>query len=301
VQNAVKEGKSQYVQLNPENTFCLQGLKEDWVRFAVPLVASCLESFSKKVLISSYEKSMLNFGMRSFLHVKVGEKDSGVKIDKTILDTNVEVFKNALSGFPLAVTNWMVSSEFKFVDTKTLFDKNKFREVNSEILSAGGLSAVIVSGDSEGSTSFASAQISLQTAVSRIKYAQNNFAEMMNKINLKLAEELNVTSTKIPEFVFNDVDLANDGKFKEACFKLWQQGMLSNQSLFESYEMDYEQEKERKKKEIDEGDDKIFVPPINPNTTSGNDEAKPGTPKKPVNKSKQDKNNSQSNPKPSTQ
>ena len=54
---ALQKG-SDWVQLNPENTFVLQDIKEDWTRYAVPLVATCLAAFGRKALISKYEASL---------------------------------------------------------------------------------------------------------------------------------------------------------------------------------------------------------------------------------------------------
>jgi hypothetical protein len=301
VKEAIKSGSGQWVQLNPINCFAIQGLKEDWVKYAVPMVASCLKAFAKKALIESYEKSQLALGMRGFLHVQVGDKENMKIVNQDALNANFEVFKNALSGLPIAVTNYMVQSAWKSVDTKSLFDKNKFAEVNSEILSAGGISAIIVSGNSDGGTSFASAQVSMQTAAQRVKQSMDNFAEMMDKINIKLAEILGVTSSKIPEFKFNEIDLTKDGKFRDACFKLWQQGVLSTRTLHEEFSIDHEQELERKKKENEDGYTEIFTLPPSFNNQNGDpDDSKSGAPTKPVSQSKQDKNNSQNAPKPST-
>jgi hypothetical protein len=302
IQEAIKNGSSQWVQLDPERTFSLTGLKEDWTKYAISMVSACLEPFAKKALISSCENAQLLLGTRGFLHISVGEKDSNTKINQNILDENMQIFKNALSGFPIAVTNWMVKSEWKNVDTKSLFEKDNYSSVNSSILAAGGISAVVVAGDSSGNTSFASSQVSVQTAASRIKQCTDNFAEMMNKINIKLAGILGVTSSKIPEFKFNEIDLTKDGKFRDSCFKLWQQGVLSTRTLHEEFSMDHDQELERKKKENEDGYTEIFtLPPSFNNQGNDPNASDPGAPKKPVNQSKQDKNNSQSNPKPSTQ
>ena len=303
VKEAIKSGDSDWVQLDPDRTFCLTGLKEDWVKYGVPMVSACLEPFSKKALISNYENAQLSLGMRGFLHVMVGDKDSNIKIDKNILDANVEVFKSALSGFPLAVTNYMVQSAWRSIDTKQLFEKDMYRSVNSDILAAGGISAVVVAGDSSGNTSFASSQVSVQTAASRIKQCTDNFAEMMNKINIKLAGILGVTATKIPEFKFNEIDLTKDGKFRETCFKLWQQGVLSTRSLHEEFSIDHDQELERKKKENEDGYTEIFTLPPSFNNQSGNpDDSKSGAPTLPDDKRTSDPSKSASGkaPKPST-
>ena len=47
VSDAIGKG-SDWVQMNPENTFVMQGLKEDWMRYAVPMVATCLAAFRRK-------------------------------------------------------------------------------------------------------------------------------------------------------------------------------------------------------------------------------------------------------------
>ena len=47
VSDAISKG-GDWVQLNPGNTFVMQGLKEDWMRYAVPMVATCLAAFRRK-------------------------------------------------------------------------------------------------------------------------------------------------------------------------------------------------------------------------------------------------------------
>ena len=37
-----------WVQMTPENTFVMQTLKEDWARYAIPIVATCLAAFRRK-------------------------------------------------------------------------------------------------------------------------------------------------------------------------------------------------------------------------------------------------------------
>ena len=47
VRDALSSG-SDWVQMNPENTFVMQSLKEDWMRYAIPMVATCLTAFRRK-------------------------------------------------------------------------------------------------------------------------------------------------------------------------------------------------------------------------------------------------------------
>jgi len=306
VQKAVSSsGSGEWIQLDPENTFVLQETKESWQRYSVPMVAACLKAFSKKALISNYENSQLSIGARSFLHVKIGEKEKMTKIDQKMITDTAAIFKSALNTFPLAVTSWFVSSEFVGVEKQqNLFDKSKYNEVNSAILSAGGISSIVVSGQNEGGSSFAQAQISITTAAERIKQNQDNFEEMMYKFNLKLADILKATGNKIPQFSFERIDLNNDGTIKEEALKLYSQGIISKRTLSEAYDYDMDQEVERRTEEAKEIDE-ILIPPINPNTSGGDPNANPegGNPGKPISKSKTDKNNSKTSaqPKPSSE
>jgi hypothetical protein len=123
----------------------------------------------------------------------------------------------------------------------------------------------------------------------------------MKKYHKKLAEVWRVGGNRVPEFAFNEINLTNDGKFREETFKLWQQGCVSTKTLHDSYNLDYEQELERKKRETDSGENLVFAPPTNPFTNPTNSvDSNPGRPEKDVKSLKKDKNNSQERPRPST-
>ena len=84
IAEGVKRG-DQWVQLNPENTYCLQDLKEDWMRYAIPIIAACLTGLAKKALIENYENSLLNLGINSFIHVTYGDEKSDMLPDRNEL------------------------------------------------------------------------------------------------------------------------------------------------------------------------------------------------------------------------
>ena len=282
---------SPWVQLNPENTFILQESKPMWQKYAVPFLTTCLKPLAKKELISYYEDVQLNIGAKGFLHVKLGHDTLMPKPNKTQFDATAKIFQEALNKFPLAVTSHLVNAEFISIDTKGMFDKSKYSEVNAQILSSGGISPLIVSGESNGG-SFAEANINVSTAKQRIKQNQNNFSEMMKKYNKKIAVLENVGKGKVPTFAFNEIDLIDDSEMKGEAFTIWQQGCISRTTLLEEHGYDIEQEAERKKEEKSRGYEDVFEPPKNTNTMKA--DAENGAPTKPIKDSKQDKNNSKS-------
>lgn len=138
-----------------------------------------------------------------------------------------------------------------------MFEYDKYKGVNADILSAGGISGVIVSGRSEDGSTFASAQVSMQTAAMRIKQAKNQFCDMMNKINIRLNDVSpampHSASDQIPTFTFPPVDLSGSKAFQEACLRLWEKGVVSHETLLQAYGYDMKQEVERRKSEEEKG------------------------------------------------
>lgn len=276
VGKALKDGK-EYVQLDPSRTFVLQDVKEDWMRYSVPMIASCLKAFAKKELISNYENALLNLGMRSFVHAKYGDPSHDVLPDTAALRSVSNIFKQAMTGSALAVTNNWCNADIIQPDTKDMFEYDKYKGVNADILSAGGISGVIVSGRSEDGSTFASAQVSMQTAAMRIKTAKDNFCEMMNKINAKINGTLKAlphsAPEKIPRFTFPPVDLSGSKAFQETCFKLWKEGCVSSETMLQAYGFDMGQEVERKRNEMNNGVTELIHPAAATDTemTNNND------------------------------
>jgi hypothetical protein len=249
----------EWVQLDPKNTFVLQDLKEDWQRYAVPMVASALVPFSKKAIIQNYEKSALNIAARGFLHVRVGDPKGLAALPNTTDLRSVDtLFKRAAvysQNAPIAVTNNWVESDFKTATMDNFFRDDKYGQVNSEILSAGGVNGILVLGKSEDGSTFATAQVSMQVASMRIKYARDNFAELMNKINYRLNGLVlpHAKVENIPTFCFPDIDLAGNKAFQDTCYKLWSVGAMSTQTMLDVHGYDVQKEFERKKSENDTG------------------------------------------------
>lgn len=271
VADGVKKG-AQWVQLKPNNTFVLQDVKEDWARYAIPMVAACLRAFAKKALISNWEDALLNLGARSFVHVTYGDPANQVMPTIEALSSVQALFRQAMTGSALAVTNnWCKASVIQ-PKTDDVFEYDKYKAVNADILSAGGISGVIVSGRSEDGSTFASAQVSMQTAAIRIKQAKDNFCEMMNKINARLNGSSNYlphsASENVPRFTFPPVDLTGNKSFLDACLKLWEKGMLSNETLLQTYGYDMGQEIERRKAEESKGVPDTLTPPKTSYTTN---------------------------------
>ena len=263
IQDAVKRG-DQYAQLDPNNTFVLQGSKESWQRYAIPFISAALRALAKKELISSYEDAMLNIGKRSFVHVKYGEssKTNDILPDQAQLAAVRKIFLNAMSGTPLAVTNHLAAAETIQFDMDDLFQWDKYRNVNNDILSAGGISGVLVTGVSEDGSTFASAQVSTQTAEARINAVRDEFCEMMTQINKRLVEEIPSTYnlSEPPEFHFQPLSMEGKKALREKAIELWEKGVISTSHMLNTNGYSIEVERENREKEKSDGTDEVLMP-----------------------------------------
>ena len=263
IQDAVKRNE-QYAQLDPNNTFVIQGSKESWQRYAIPFIASCLRALAKKELISSYEDAMLNIGKRSFVHVQYGQDSKATDIlpDAVQLAEVRRIFLSAMSGTPLAVTNHLAKASTIQFDMDDLFQWDKYSNVNNDILSAGGISGVLVTGVSEDGSTFASAQVSMQTAEARINAIRKEFCDMMNKINVRLAEEIPGTYNlkETPTFNFQPLSMEGKKALREKCTELWEKGVVSTRTMMEMNGYSIEMERKAREAEKSEGYDDTLTP-----------------------------------------
>lgn len=182
-----------------------------------------------------------------------GDSKSDVMPDITQLNAVNSLFKKAMTGAALATTNHLCKAEVIQPDLNEMFSDDKYKDVNAEILSAGGISGIIVSGRAEDGSNFASAQVSMQTAAMRIRQARDDFCELMDRVNERLnGKHGSITHSapgNIPQFTFPPVDLAGSQKFQEGCRSLWEKGVVSTRTMLQMHGYDMDQELERKKHE----------------------------------------------------
>lgn len=143
-----------------------------------------------------------------------------------------------------------------------LFQWDKYKDVNNDILSSGGISGILVSGVSEDGSTFASAQVSMNTAAARIDTARDEFCDLMTRINERLREDIvGVYNLKeIPVFSFKPLDMAGKKALRDACVALWEKGLVSTQTMLETQGYSLELERTRREQESKNGVDEILIP-----------------------------------------
>lgn len=297
----IKKGQ-RIVQLNPLNTYTIQGAKSFWEKYSMPLGISLLPLFSKKNLISESENNELNVLQKSVLHIQVGDAEKRPKPNRAELDAVAQSFIQATTGLGISVTSWDVKAEWKKIDFKDAGNsiKMKYSEVNAAILSGLGLASVIVTGDATGS-SFAAAQVNTSIASKRIMQNILNVQQFLRKIMKEVASGQRISDTRMPDLIFEPVDLQTTAEATDEILKLFEKGLVGNRTVLETAKLDYQQERDRKEQEQKDGDEIVFTLPPSFNNQTGDPNA-PGAPTLPNSKRTSDPSKSASGkqPKPST-
>ena len=281
--DALNECKD-WVQLNPKYCFVPQGPKHGWTKWAVPWVSSALLALQQKEIIRKYERAILNLGIHSFVHTQYGgtTKERDIIPDNTALTSIHGLFKKAMSGFPLVTTSHLAKAYVVQPDMDDLFQWDKYKQVNNDIFSAGGISGVLATGVSADGATFASAQVSMQTAEARIEAYRRLLCGVMNKLNVCIKEELaksHIYNVKeVPIFTFMPLEMSGRKAMREACATLWKEGLVSTDTFMHLEGYDMEREAEKRKLELASGVDDILTPRVTnvqQTTDSGNSGGRP--------------------------
>lgn len=243
--------RKEWVQLNPLRCMPLQDLTEDWMRYAYPFITACFSALQKKALIGAYEDATLRLGAHGFIHTTYGDPDNKIMPDRNQLMSIDKLIHAAMKKTSLATTNNWVKAQFVQADVRTLYEFDKYKDVNNDILSAGGISGIIVSGVAKDGSTFASAQVSLQTAEKRIQQARAKFERLMDQINQEAAKMGLIKTDRVPKFRFHPLDLQNNARFQETCMKLFEKGVVSMRTALETTGFDFGQEMSRIREEKD--------------------------------------------------
>ena len=227
---------------------------------------SAFPALAKTALIEKYESSLLNVGARSFLHVTYGDSTKGQEMypDEAQIRQLRKIITAAMTGKPLAVTNHLVKCMPVQYDMSELYENPLYAQVNADILSAGGIAGIIVNGESEEGSTFASAQVSMKAAEARIEAARREVEDFMNKFNRSLVEDIRLVRTnnlkQIPEFHFKPLSINGKEELRKACTELWKQGLLSTETYLNANGYSVEKERARRETEKNEGYDEVFIP-----------------------------------------
>lgn len=120
----------------------------------------------------------------------------------------------------------------------------------------------------------------MKTVAVRIQQSMDAFADMMNKINMRVnGDEKGVTKTRtssIPTFRFMPLSMDGHKELEQSCLALWKEGVLSHETMMNTLGYDMNEEYVRRTREEKEGIYEVLVPRDAKQDENGTDEKADG-------------------------
>lgn len=275
ISEAATKGGS-YARLELGHTFGVCGTKAYWERYSLPILTAALPWLLEKETLNSVLMNELDNMKRSFLEVQVGDKEFLPKPNRSEYDSVTQAYKQAIStsGTNLAIVSWNVNSKWVQANSKEVLTNiaDAVAFVNWNILSALSMSPILAAGDAPPNKATASSFSTTQAAIGvinrRINTLLSDIEKIMYKIMTKVGVKNKIKSNNIPRIVFEVVDLGKEDRFNEELLNLYNNGLLSIQTVLNNSDFDYTQELENKTKEMKDGVNELFK---TPKSTSSNE------------------------------
>lgn len=280
VQKAAKKGDS-YAQLAIGSVYAVNYSKAAWEKYALPMVVPALPWLIQKEMLNNTQMTEMKNMRRTFLEVKVGDKDKVPRPSRQEIQSVSGAYQNAIKsdGNLGAFVAWNVESEWKSAATaskdtlRSITDSLAF--INWNILAAMSISPILAAGDSPPNKSSGASFSTTQAAVGIVNKRINAFlvdvSKMVNKIIRTIALEEGVEFSECPYITFDLVDLSATKEVSDELMALYDKGLVSRKTLLNKTKYDYEEEYVKKAEEKNSDADEIFSPPLQSYNLSSED------------------------------
>lgn len=296
---ATKKG-NEYAILNLENSHFAKINSSQYERYGISVILPAFEDLAHKSLLKETERAVANDVIDKIMMIQIGNDE--VKPSKALVDGYSELFSNAHGSVRFTVPYYV---DAKFVEPETtIFGREKFLEVDTDILNTLGISLSLLRG-SDGSN-YADGILNFSGLCRTIE----NIREPITRIIYELYQaELKRNGCKpedAPIPYFEEVVIDKESKIG-LMMELFQNAGLPYEILYEEAGLDFDHIKLVRKNENDESMDETFKAhaiPFSGNAIDSSDDGSDngqakdegGRPKTPESQRKTDKsqsNNSQ--------
>lgn len=253
------------ISLNPENLICLYRKKQPYETYAVPFLAGTFEDLEFRQELRNMDKALSRVVARMLIHVAVGD-EKNIPSPAALSAINDKLSNPSTSTY--LITDGSVKINQYFPDVAKLLDPTKYQAVQSDIMTALGISPAAY-GDAGGS--FSNNFLGIKILIERIIDGRNKILQdFLIPETKRVANLFSIKSTITPEII--GTDLHDEKEWAKIYTRLYEDGVLSPQSTIESIRDDrfptYEEEVERQKEAKELHDQGYFAAIVNRGGTS---------------------------------
>jgi hypothetical protein len=235
--------KSGEVVLGPDLIFVAHYKKDDWETWADPLLMPIFDDIRFKQLLRRMDESVARNIMNSIVVFKLGNAKDGLAATAGEMKKFANLLKTPTKSKTL-VWNDLVSIETSYPPTNLMLNDEKYKAVNTDILSGIGISEVLINGVGGN---YANSFLSVKTLLEKLETGRSLVINW-------LYTELELIRTAmgwdhLPKIRFGRMTLRDERAEKALVLNLFEFGIISRQTLLSYFEEDWAVEIQRIKEE----------------------------------------------------
>lgn len=225
-----KKGAIQLV-LNRENIIAVFYGKQSYEAFATPLISSVLEHLNHKRELELMDQAIARTVQQAVLLITTGfmDKEGRANINPDNLKKLQKIFENESVGRVL-ISDFSTDAKFIIPEIGDILDPKKYEELNESI--AIGLSNIFLLRGEK----FANQSAKIDLFLQRLSGARKLFLDEFLIPEMKLiAKSLNFKG-RIPDPVYEELDLKNEIEYAKIYTRLLELGVLTPEESFDAIE-----------------------------------------------------------------
>lgn len=246
----IKNGK-QTIPLNPDYAYFAKINCSQYESYGMSIILPAFEDLAHKTLLKEAEKATANDIIDKIMLVKIGDSDN--KPNRSLIDQYTALL-DGLSGSVRLTVPYYVSAEFVEPET-SVFESEKFIEVDTDILNALGISLSLIRGESGGN--YSEGIINFSGLVRTIESIQKPISKILYGLYQAELKRNGLKPEDAPKVSFSDVVIDKEAKLN-LMKELFTTAGLPYQILYEESGFDFDAVKVIREQENEEKVEDIF-------------------------------------------
>lgn len=250
VLKGIKEGK-QTIPLNPDYAYFVKINCSQYESYGMSIILPAFEDLAHKTLLKEAEKATANDIIDKIMLVKIGDENN--KPNRALIDQYTALL-DGLKGSVRLTVPYYVSAEFVEPET-SVFESEKFVEVDTDILNALGISLSLIRGESGGN--YSEGIINFSGLVRTIESIQKPISKILYGLYQAELKRNGFKPEDAPKVSFSDVVIDKEAKLN-LMKELFTTAGLPYQILYEESGFDFDSVKVIREQENEEKVEDIF-------------------------------------------
>lgn len=288
----MKSGKSRII-LNSDNAYFGKINCSQYESYGMSIILPAFEDLAHKNLLKEAEKATANDVIDKIMLIKIGDKDN--KPNRQLINDYTDLLNGLKGSVRLTVPYYV---DVSYVEPETsIFQEDKFVEVDTDILNALGVSLSLIRGESGGN--YAEGMINFSGLTKTIENIQKPIKTILNGLYRAELKRKGFNAENAPKVEFGDVVIDKEAKLG-LVKELFTTAGLPYRLLYEESGYDFDSIKIMREQENEEKIEDVFklrsLPWQGENTFDNNTQQEGGGQTKTLTERKTDKtqsNNSQ--------